>query len=453
MLGVVADRGPLEALVDEVEADDPELAAEALVELAQSYWVEWRMKQATQCAHRAMAIADEHDDHSAYARAAAALSVPQWARYDLRGSLATLRGRRRTRPRRARRLAARGRPGVPGAARAHVARAPRRSRDPRARVLATSPSGRSTRSSSGCRSPRSPRSRWHAASSTTPSSTRTARCSCSGCRATTGPPACSCLRSRARTSPAASSSRPATRSPRGRRRPTSSSRRASTCSPGGSTRASAASPCRVRRCPRSHATRWSAPTRGRRWRWSSRSARARPATSRSPTTSWSEIEERGGVLIGGTATLAARHLGVAQDLLGDEDAAVATLRRAIAVGRELRAAPERARAQTDLGGDPAAPRRAVATRSSCSTRRSPRSASWAWSRRRARAAQLSGTDGSRDPGASRSRANATSIILFTDVVDSTRLTEELGAAHYRGPRPAWSSGRSPVRSSPTAARS
>ena len=46
MLDVVRDRGPLEALVDEVEADAPELAAEALVELSQSYWVEWRMKQA-----------------------------------------------------------------------------------------------------------------------------------------------------------------------------------------------------------------------------------------------------------------------------------------------------------------------------------------------------------------------------------------------------------------------
>ena len=90
MLSVVADREPLEELVDELEADDPELAAEALVELSQSYWVEWRMKQAAQCARRAMAIAEEHDDHSAYARATTALSVPQWARYDLHGSLATL---------------------------------------------------------------------------------------------------------------------------------------------------------------------------------------------------------------------------------------------------------------------------------------------------------------------------------------------------------------------------
>ncbi len=90
MLDVVRDRGPLEALVDEVEADAPELAAEALVDLSQSYWVEWRMTQATQCAARAMAIAAPNGDHSAYARATTVLTVPQWARYDLRGSLATL---------------------------------------------------------------------------------------------------------------------------------------------------------------------------------------------------------------------------------------------------------------------------------------------------------------------------------------------------------------------------
>ncbi len=90
MLDVVRDRGPLEALVDEVEADAPELAAEALVELSQSYWVEWRMTQATQCAERAMAIAAPNEDHSAYARATTVMTVPQWARYDLRGSLATL---------------------------------------------------------------------------------------------------------------------------------------------------------------------------------------------------------------------------------------------------------------------------------------------------------------------------------------------------------------------------
>src|SRR5262249_29356442 len=90
LLEVVSDRGPLEALVDEVEADAPDLAAEALVELSQSYWVEWRVEQARQCAERAMAIASEHDDHSAYARATTTLSVPLWARYDLDGSLHAL---------------------------------------------------------------------------------------------------------------------------------------------------------------------------------------------------------------------------------------------------------------------------------------------------------------------------------------------------------------------------
>ncbi len=47
----------------------------------------------------------------------------------------------------------------------------------------------------------------------------------------------------------------------------------------------------------------------------------------------------------------------------------------------------------------------------------------------ARAEQLSGTAPERavEPIA----PDASSIILFTDVVDSTRLTEELGAAHYR----------------------
>ncbi len=48
------------------------------------------MTQATQCAERAMAIAAPNEDHSAYARATTVMTVPQWARYDLRGSLATL---------------------------------------------------------------------------------------------------------------------------------------------------------------------------------------------------------------------------------------------------------------------------------------------------------------------------------------------------------------------------
>jgi class 3 adenylate cyclase len=141
-----------------------------------------------------------------------------------------------------------------------------------------------------------------------------------------------------------------------------------------------------------------------------------------------ELEALGGVLIGGTASLAARHLGVAQDLLGDEDGAIATLTRAIDLATRLDAAPELARARTDLAvirlrrGE----RRegfalldtAVATFRALDLEADA-----------ARAAQLSGTAPERavEPIA----PNATSIILFTDVVDSTRLTEELGAAHYR----------------------
>jgi predicted ATPase len=46
LLDVVADRAPLERLVDELEATNPALAAEGLVELSQSYWVEWPMARA-----------------------------------------------------------------------------------------------------------------------------------------------------------------------------------------------------------------------------------------------------------------------------------------------------------------------------------------------------------------------------------------------------------------------
>ena len=90
LLDVVADRTPLEQLVEELEATNPALAADGLVELSQSYWVEGQMARAEEAARRAMAIADLVEHHPAYARATMSLCVPQWARYDLLGSLATL---------------------------------------------------------------------------------------------------------------------------------------------------------------------------------------------------------------------------------------------------------------------------------------------------------------------------------------------------------------------------
>ncbi len=90
LLDVVADRTPLEHLVEELEASNPALAAEGLVELSQSYWVEGQLARAEDAARRAMEIAERIEHHAAFARATMSLCVPQWARYDLLGSLDTL---------------------------------------------------------------------------------------------------------------------------------------------------------------------------------------------------------------------------------------------------------------------------------------------------------------------------------------------------------------------------
>ncbi len=90
LLGVVAERAPLEALVETVEPTNPGLAAQGLVELSQSYWVEGHMAEAEDAARRAMVIAERVHDHIAFSRATMTLSVPQWMRYDLQGSLSTL---------------------------------------------------------------------------------------------------------------------------------------------------------------------------------------------------------------------------------------------------------------------------------------------------------------------------------------------------------------------------
>ena len=90
VLGEVRDRGALEGLVEEVLEGNPELAAEGLVELAQSSWVDWEMARASDYARRAMALAEEIGSHRAYVRAVTTLCVPQWSQYDLRGSLETL---------------------------------------------------------------------------------------------------------------------------------------------------------------------------------------------------------------------------------------------------------------------------------------------------------------------------------------------------------------------------
>ena len=274
---------------------------------------------------------------------------------------------------------------------------------------ATSPSARSTRWSSDCRSPRSRRSRSRAASTTTPSSTRTARCSCSGSRATTGPPGSSCRRWRARTSPAASSSRRATRSPPGRETADELEQASvDLFSPVGRPRASAASSVQGAPLPGLPRDRWSAATRGRRWRSSSRSRKARPATSRAAHDLLVKIEDarrradRRHRLAGGASPR--RRAGPPR-------------RRGRARRRHAASAPSRiatrsaprpsiARAQADLAVILPAPGRPARPRSRCSTRRSPASASCGLEPDAARAAQLSGTDTVEPFRSSRIAANA-----------------------------------------------
>jgi class 3 adenylate cyclase len=109
---------------------------------------------------------------------------------------------------------------------------------------------------------------------------------------------------------------------------------------------------------------------------------------------------------------------------------VATLRRAVSTAEEVGAAPEAARAQVDLAriglrrGDRAA---ALGLLDAAVTtfRRLGMLAE------ADRATEMAGPGGVEAPVDERLEANASSVIFFTDVVDSTRLTEELGAVRYR----------------------
>jgi class 3 adenylate cyclase len=429
MLPVVADRAPLEALVDDIEADEPELAAESLVELSQSYWVEWRMKQASECARRAMAIADAHDDHSAYARATTALCVPQWARYALDESLATLED------------------GVAHARAAHdeslLAGGPTfrvplvltwlgRLDDAEARALECCDIADRVQYPLELGLPLAALTQIQVARGEFDRAEQHAHRALllqrlSGYHWAAGlflPVLASAHVARGQYEQAraalATWSETADELEQASvdlfmRWVTARERRLVVQGeplPG------------LPRDPVVGADAWAA--------LAVELAQREGATGdlHAAHDLLVEMERRGGVLVGGTATLVARHLGVAQDLLGDDDAAVDTLRRAIDVAGRLGAAPEAARAQADL---------AVIL-----LRRGDRRAAFALLDQAgavfrelgmdpdaARVAQLSGTDTSESMVIEPIAASVASVILFTDVVDSTRLTEELGAGHYR----------------------
>ena len=227
VLAEARDRGALESLVERIVDEEPELAAEGLVELAQSYWVDWEMAPAAANARRAMELAQQTGSHRAFVRAVTTLSVPQWADYDLHGSLATLEA------------------GIDQARSAHddsvlvggaLFRAPLvltwLGRLVEAEQLALEGIGVAERTHYPLEEglPLAALTQIAVAAagaSPRPSSTRTRPSSCSGSRAITGPPASTSPRSPPGSSPRAGTTRPGTRSTRGPRPATPWNRRRS----------------------------------------------------------------------------------------------------------------------------------------------------------------------------------------------------------------------------------
>jgi class 3 adenylate cyclase len=149
-----------------------------------------------------------------------------------------------------------------------------------------------------------------------------------------------------------------------------------------------------------------------------------------------EVDRRGGVWTSGFVALVPRVLGLAADLLGDEQRAIDTLQRAIAVAEMAGAEPEQARALLDLatirsrqGESDAAHDLASGALETFERLGMYPDAD------RAKEHLGAGWLHTMRPDSVTSRQPEPmpvhSVILFSDVVDSTRLTEELGAVRYR----------------------
>jgi class 3 adenylate cyclase len=430
MLGVVADRGPLEALVDQIEAEHPELAAESLVELSQSYWVEWRMKKAAATARRAMAIAERCDDHSAYARATTALSVPQWTRYELRESLANLED---------------------GVAHARAAadesvlaggplfRVPLvltwlgRLDEAEARALECCAIADRAHYPLELGLPLAAltqisvlRGEFDQAEQYAHRALLIQRLSGYHWAAGLFLPALTCAhvaRGQFELARDALATWAETADEMELATVDLLSRYVAACERGLAVQGAALPD--LPRDPLVGADGWAAAAVEIARR------EGAPGDVRAAHDLLVEIDRRGGVCTSGLVTLVPRVLGASMDLLGDEEGAVAMLRRAITTAIELRADPERARAQIDLalillrGGERRDALELLAAAVGTFRR-------LGMDFEAERAGQLAGPGGVETPRDDRLETNATSVIFFTDVVESTRLTEELGAAHYRG---------------------
>ena len=158
------------------------------------------------------------------------------------------------------------------------------------------------------------------------------------------------------------------------------------------------------------------------------------------------------MLIGGTASLAARHLGVAKDLLGDEDGAIATLtaRHRARRRRSARCPSWRAR-RTELAVIRLRRGEQRRRRSRCSTSRSRTFRELDLESDAARAAQLSGTAPERAGRADRARTPRRSSSSPTS--STPPASPRSSAPRTTAPGPGWSSGPSPAPSPPTAAPS
>ena len=428
LLPVAHERGALEDLVDDVELDDPALAAEALVELAQSYWTEWDIERSAAASRRAIDIANAAGSAHAYVRAITTLSVPQWAAYDLSGSLETLeQGIARARADGDDSLLVGG----------PLFRAP----------LVLAWLGRHDEAEGYAREALDVAERVHYPLETgLPLAALTQIAMARGDFSTAEHHAHQALLVKRLSGygwadglylPALASAYVAC----GRYdaaddalatwHEDSSEVDRAACALFRRYVAALAREVPVEGEPLPHLPRtvavgldsWAAACVeiARREGIVDGVARAHDILA--------EVERRGGVFTSSIVALVPRVLGVARDLLGDEEGAIDTLRRAVAVGGALGAHAEQARAKVDLAG--ILLRRGEAREASSIVDEAVADLDrLGMAPDLARATALTGT-ATRTPSEPSTVERVNSVIFFSDVVDSTRLTEELGAVAYR----------------------
>ena len=88
--GTEIDVSELDTLLDELETLDPQVAARVLADRSEIAWARDDVAFASELANRALRIADEIGDHEAAVHAQVSLAIIAWARLDLRDALTRL---------------------------------------------------------------------------------------------------------------------------------------------------------------------------------------------------------------------------------------------------------------------------------------------------------------------------------------------------------------------------